>query len=197
MSFGKIIRLIEDDNRIFDPYGDTLNWNPSNGGANKRGDTRSDTKTASPTGPRNQLDFAKIYGNHKKFVTFASWYHNSRGNWNDVLELSKKDAGVKELVDQAIQSFEQSTNPTSSGDGLYAKFGNQIEELVDKKKKEIGMGAHKYTTPDRWTDDDIFGSSSPSQGQSGSSSITNRLSNLEQSYSDLLRQFNDLKKKLA
>lgn len=190
MQFLRLLTIIESQ---LDPFGDTLNWDKDNDWdlADKS------ANTGQSVGPRSQMDFKKLYNNNKKFISFASWYHNSRGNWNDVLSLSKQDPEVNRLVQQAMQEFERSQNPTSSGDGLYAKFGNQLEELVEKKMQEKDMGVHKYTTPDEWTDEDIFGSSASSQGQMGNDGISQRLSNLEQSYSDLLRQFNDLKNKLS
>lgn len=195
MSFLKMAMLVENNSKKFDPYADTAEWSPwAIGDEGTKGNQSDDTV---PLVPKN-LDFRSLYPNYKKFVSFASWYHHNRGNWNDVLQLSKKDQEVKSLVDNAIQSFESSANPTSNGDGLYAKFGNQLEGLVEKKKQENGMGAHKYASPNKWTDEDIFGSSDTSIGQNNSDGdVSKRLSNLEQSYSELLRQFNDLKKKLA
>ena len=193
MSFGKMLRILE----ASDPNADTTIFRQNSPSSWAVGGDSEAKKKQRSVGPKGQLDFASLYPNHNNFVSFATWYHNSRGNWQDVIDVSNNDQETKAVVDQAMQAFQASKDPTSAGDGLYAKFGDSIQKIVEQKMKEKNLGHHKYTTPSQWTDEDIFGSSSPSEGQGDNSSIAQRLANLEQSYSDLLRQFNDLKQKIA
>lgn len=200
MEFGRLLRLVENS-----PYANTQIWNPKHQDSWNIDDTmaKSGIGTSSNlSGSKNQID-TDLYKDSPKFVGFVSWYHHNRGNWNDVIAMSQQDPEVKALVDQAQQEFNQSSNPTASGDGLFGKFGDQLEQIVDKKMVEKGMGNHKYPQPrsEKTSDGIISGSPSDDSQSNGSISTDNgiaqRLSSLEQSYSDLLQQLNDLKRRLA